>query len=927
MNAHVFDGCIPPACESMHAAPCERRPGNAKSSASRVVLALVLFALGSTPNAHATASAVAGSARGAGAELLALGVGPNEVGGAAPPGPGFAASASFPGITAGVPILAPDLLSTGMVTVSTEGGLAAGSVNSRADVDNLAVGVSGVIALTANSVDVTATASCASGAPMFAGTTVIGGPSLSVLGIPITVPGTPAPNLSLVDVSAVLASVRVILNAQSNPDPNTIAVTGIVVEINTLSGLNVRLNIGTARATVGGCGPTVTSPVNGATLGDSTPTFAGLGRTGATIDVRNDSGNVVCTTTVAAGTWACTPVTPFAEGPQTLRVTQTVGMETSAARAVSVTIDTTAPNAPNVTSPAGGSIIATVLPTFAGTGEAGATVQVTVNGAPACTATVSPGGNWSCAATATIPNGPANYAAVQRDLAGNTSQPATGQFTIDTIAPAAPVVVHPADGSSVGTSTPTFSGSGEPGATVRVVINGGLACSATAGPTGNWSCIVAPPLADGNASYTASQTDGAGNQGPSAAGRFVVDTTDADADGIAGGSDNCPLNPNPGQTDTDGDGSGDACDSDDDNDGYTDGRDNCPVNANASQLDTDGDSLGDACDPDIDNDGVSNGVDNCPLVRNPTQDPAACAGDADGDGIGNGTDNCPSVWNRDQSDIDADGVGDACDTDIDGDNVANPIDNCPLVPNPAQNASACAGDADGDGTPDGSDSCPFNPDPACIGDGDGDGIPDDIDTCPLVPNPGNSPAVCAGDDDGDGVANGLDNCPSIANPLQTDANGNGIGDACEPDGDGDGVPDAFDNCPAIWNANQSDNDGDGIGDACDSDDDTADGDGDGIGDDQDNCPLISNPSQQDTDRDGIGDACDGDLDGDGLPDFGDNCPLSSNPNQADSDGDGIGDVCDADDDNDGNPDPVDDCPFDPDPTCRGGRIFGDGFDA
>jgi hypothetical protein len=35
------------------------------------------------------------------------------------------------------------------------------------------------------------------------------------------------------------------------------------------------------------------------------------------------------------------------------------------------------------------------------------------------------------------------------------------------------------------------------------------------------------------------------------------------------------------------------------------------------------------------------------------------------------------------------------------------------------------------------------------------------------------------DEDGDGVPDGGDNCPTVANPDQADANGNGLGDACE----------------------------------------------------------------------------------------------------------------------------------------------------
>ncbi len=70
------------------------------------------------------------------------------------------------------------------------------------------------------------------------------------------------------------------------------------------------------------------------------------------------------------------------------------------------------------------------------------------------------------------------------------------------------------------------------------------------------------------------------------------------------------------------------------------------------------------------------------------------------------------------------------------------------------------------------------------------------------------------DDDGDGVADSEDNCPSVSNPDQTDADEDGMGDACDPDDDNDGVLDADDNCPTTYNPDQTDSDGDGIGDAC-----------------------------------------------------------------------------------------------------------------
>jgi PKD repeat protein len=166
--------------------------------------------------------------------------------------------------------------------------------------------------------------------------------------------------------------------------------------------------------------------------------------------------------------------------------------------------------------------------------------------------------------------------------------------------------------------------------------------------------------------------------------------------------------------------------------------------------------------------------------------------DLDGDGIPDPSDNCRDVANPDQSDLDADRIGDACDADLDGDGVDNASDAYPSDPTEWA-------DSDGDGVGDNRDAFPNDPTQWADVDGDGDG--DNGDICPGFPN--------SHDADGDGIPDGCDQCPTVAG-------------GCEADLDGDNVGNAADNCVDHANADQKDLDGDGRGDACDND---RDGDG------------------------------------------------------------------------------------------------------
>ncbi|XP_063594307.1 cartilage oligomeric matrix protein-like [Penaeus indicus] len=229
----------------------------------------------------------------------------------------------------------------------------------------------------------------------------------------------------------------------------------------------------------------------------------------------------------------------------------------------------------------------------------------------------------------------------------------------------------------------------------------------------------------------------------------------------------------------------------------------------------------------------------------------------------------------------------------------------------AGDGETCGPDSDQDGFPTRGlacaepgcvqDNCPTWPNSGqedADGDGLGDACDDDADDDTLENDVDNCPLVAnlgQADGDGDSVGDACDNCPALANSDQGDADGDGVGDACDPDKDSDGVLNGADNCPVVSNTDQLDTDGDGLGDACD------------------NCPSAANADQADADQDLVGDACDTgiDTDMDSVQDSLDNCPNDVNSDQGDADADGVGDVCDSDADSDGILGAFDNCPLVP----------------
>ncbi|WP_052420457.1 Ig-like domain-containing protein, partial [Hyalangium minutum] len=275
--------------------------------------------------------------------------------------------------------------------------------------------------------------------------------------------------------------------------------------------------------------PVVSTPANGSTLSDNTPTYTGTAEPNSTVTVIVDGTPVGTIPADGSGAWSFTPTAGLTNGPHTVkaRATDAVGNVSPESNANTFTVDTDVPDAPVVLTPANGSITTNNRPTYSGTAEANSTVTVYVDGTSVGTTTANASGNWSLAQATALADGPHAVKATAMDPVGNTSpDSATNTFTVDTTAPAAPVVTAPAGGSTIADNTPAYTGTAEAGSTVTVIVDGTAVGTTIASATGAWSLTQATALADGPHTVKATATDAAGNTGPeSATNTFTVDTT------------------------------------------------------------------------------------------------------------------------------------------------------------------------------------------------------------------------------------------------------------------------------------------------------------------------------------------------------------------------------------------------------------------
>ncbi|MEJ0040397.1 MAG: Ig-like domain-containing protein [Gammaproteobacteria bacterium] len=315
----------------------------------------------------------------------------------------------------------------------------------------------------------------------------------------------------------------------------------------------------------------VHGPVSyGAPTDDTQPAFSGGGATpGDTITLYDGAIAIGSALVQPDGTWSVVPTALLAEGPHSLTLTATdpTGNASAPSAGFTLTVDTTAPSAPAVTTVidnvglvqgalTSGDSTDDATPTFIGSGAtSGDTVTLYEGVIVIGTALVAPNGTWSIEPNSPLIVGSHSLTLTNTDPAGNQSAP-SAPFDLTVVSPAAtsavPNLGSVADdqgsvtgsisqGGSTNDTQPTFSGSGgTPGDTVTLYEGATVIGTTVVQPDGTWTVTPTGPLSEGAHTVTLTETyfvtsiEGA----PSAPFDFTVDTAAPGAPTLGGVIDN-----------------------------------------------------------------------------------------------------------------------------------------------------------------------------------------------------------------------------------------------------------------------------------------------------------------------------------------------------------------------------------------------------
>ena len=216
----------------------------------------------------------------------------------------------------------------------------------------------------------------------------------------------------------------------------------------------------------------------------------------------------------------------------TAKAVDEAGNVSSASDALTITIDTVAPNAPpqpdlDSNSDSGTSnsdnLTNDTTPTLVGTAEANSKVEIFNGSSSLGTVQAHPTtGDWSFTVSTALGDGNHSFTAKPFDVAGNALAASPNlSITIDASAPAVPSIPDLVPSSDTGSSnednitgdtTPSFTGTADADITIELFAGSTSLGTTTADDDGNWNFTVENDLPIGSHSIRSKSADAAGNQ-------------------------------------------------------------------------------------------------------------------------------------------------------------------------------------------------------------------------------------------------------------------------------------------------------------------------------------------------------------------------------------------------------------------------------
>ena len=297
---------------------------------------------------------------------------------------------------------------------------------------------------------------------------------------------------------------------------------------------------------------------------DNTIALSGTAAANGTVKVFDGATQIGTAKADASGAWTYTTAT-LSDGNHSLtaKVTDASGTTSAASSALSLTIDTTAPNAPKFGSfSTDGKLVTDGVAhvdhvTLTGSAEANSTVKLFDGTTQIGTAKADANGAWNYLAS-NLSDGNHAFTSKAMDTAGNTSGASSAlNVSVDTHT-TTPKPTLSADFNGAyqkWNDTVVFRGTADPYAKVTIYDNGGTKAvgTATTGADGKWGLTTSSPLSDKvTHAFTATVTDGNGNTGASTGTMFLgtsgdnrlVSTSGDDVFKGNGGSDTFVFAPN-----------------------------------------------------------------------------------------------------------------------------------------------------------------------------------------------------------------------------------------------------------------------------------------------------------------------------------------------------------------------------------------------